>query len=303
MSTTDDRGSAGSGGADAADHGLEDFGYTQSLDRSIGKFASFAAGISYISILTGTFQLFYFGFGTGGPAYWWSWPMVFAGQVMVALSFAELAGRFPVAGSVYNWSKRLAGPTTSWMAGWMMLTASIVTIPAVVLAYQLVLPQIWSGFQLIGDAADPTDAAVNAAILGGLLIVFTTVVNAIGVKLMAQINSTGVFIELIAAVLIIVLLAFNIVNPPSVLFDTEGLGAGQPLGYFGVFLVAALASAYVMYGFDTASSLGEETTDPRRTAPAAIMRAVIASFIIGGLILLLLILAAPDLSDPAAEHL
>ena len=145
----------------------------------------------------------------------------------------------------------------------------------------------------------PSDAAVNAAILGGLLIVFTTVVNAIGVKLMARINSTGVFIELVAAVLIIVLLAFNIVNPPSVLFDTQGLGEGTNLGYFGVFLVAALASAYVMYGFDTASSLGEETVDPRRTAPTAILRAVIASFVIGGLILLLLILAAPDLSDPA----
>lgn len=289
MSTTEHR---------ASDDGMAEFGYSQTLDRSIGKFASFAAGVSYISILTGTFQLFYFGFGTGGAAYWWSWPLVFAGQFMVALSFAELAGRYPVAGSVYNWSKRLAGPATSWMAGWMMLTASIVTITAVVLAYQLVLPQIWSGFQFIGDAADPADAAANVAVLGGLLIVFTTVVNAIGVKLMARINSTGVFIELIAAVLIVVLLFVNVVNPPSVLFDTQGLGEGMPGGYFGVFLIAALASAYVMYGFDTASSLGEETVDPRRTAPTAILRAVTASFVIGGLILLGLILAAPDLSDP-----
>ncbi|MDN5747350.1 MAG: amino acid permease [Pseudonocardia sp.] len=280
------------------DDGMADFGYSQTLDRSIGKFASFAAGVSYISILTGTFQLFYFGFGTGGPAYWWSWPLVFAGQFMVALSFAELAGRYPVAGSVYNWSKRLAGPATSWLAGWMMLTASIVTITAVVLAYQLVMPQIWSGFQIVGDATEPGDAAANVAILGGLLILFTTVVNAIGVKLMARINSTGVFIELVAAVLIIVLLAFNIVNPPSVLFDTTGFTDGSG-GYLGTFLVAALASAYVMYGFDTASSLGEETVDPRRTAPTAILRAVIASFVIGGLILLLLILAAPNLSDPA----
>jgi len=76
-----------------ADSGMEDFGYKQSLDRSIGKFASFAAGVSYISILTGTFQLFYFGFGTGGPAYLWSWPMVFVGQMAVALCFMELAAK------------------------------------------------------------------------------------------------------------------------------------------------------------------------------------------------------------------
>ena len=90
----------------AADSGgLDDFGYKESLDRSIGKFASFAAGVSYISILTGTFQLFYFGFGTAGPAYLWSWPIVFVGQMAVALCFMELAAKYPVAGSVYNWSQ------------------------------------------------------------------------------------------------------------------------------------------------------------------------------------------------------
>ena len=289
MSSTEER---------RSDDGMAEFGYTQSLDRSIGKFASFAAGVSYISILTGTFQLFYFGYAFGGPAYWWSWPLVFSGQIMVALCFAELAGRYPVAGSVYNWSKRLASPTTAWLAGWTMFTASVVTLTAVVLAYQITLPQIWDGFQLVGDGTGETDFAVSAVLWGAVLILFTTVVNAFGVKLMSRINSAGVFIELIAAVLLIVLLAVNIVNPPTVLFDTQGLGADSDLGYFGAFLVAALASAYVMYGFDTASSLGEETVDPRRTAPAAILRAVIASFVIGGLILLFAILAAPDLADP-----
>src|SRR6478609_9475904 len=43
---------AGTSGADSG--GLDDFGYKESLDRSIGKFASFAAGVSYISILTGS---------------------------------------------------------------------------------------------------------------------------------------------------------------------------------------------------------------------------------------------------------
>ncbi|OLT13169.1 amino acid permease [Pseudonocardia sp. CNS-139] len=282
----------------APDDGLAHFGYNQTLERSIGRFASFAAGVSYISILTGTFQLFYFGYAFGGPAYWWSWPMVFAGQVMVALCFAELAGRYPVAGSVYNWSKQLAGPTTSWLAGWMMFTASVVTLTAVVLAYQVTLPQIWSGFQLVGDGSGATDFAVSAVIWGAILILFTTVVNAFGVKLMSRINSAGVFIELVAAVVLIVLLAVNVVNPPTVLFDTQGHGAGEPAGYLGAFLVASLASAYVMYGFDTASSLGEETVDPCRTAPRAILRAVIASFVIGGLILGLAILAAPNLADP-----
>src|SRR3954451_11118578 len=100
---------------------LAGFGYKQELDRSLGKFSSFAAGFSYLSILTGIFQLFGFGFGAGGPAFWWSFPIVFMGQFLVAMCFAELAGQYPLAGSVYQWSKQIASPVTSWMAGWIIL--------------------------------------------------------------------------------------------------------------------------------------------------------------------------------------
>lgn len=281
-----------------ADSGMEHFGYKQSLARSIGSFGSFAAGVSYISILTGTFQLFYFGFGTAGPAYLWSWPMVLLGQLAVALCFMELAAKYPIAGSVYNWSKILGSRLVGWSSGWLMLTASIVTLSAVVLALQLNLPRLWSGFQIIGDGNGTYDFATNAVILGTVLILFTTVVNALGVRLMAMINSAGVFIELIAACLIALFLAVNIKRGPEVFFSAHGYGAGRSLGYLSDFLVASLASGYVMYGFDTASSLGEETLEPRRTAPRAILRAILASFVIGGAILVFAVMAAPDLADP-----
>ena len=281
-----------------ADSGMEHFGYKESLARSIGAFGSFAAGVSYISILTGTFQLFYFGFGTAGAAYLWSWPMVLVGQLTVALCFMELAAKYPIAGSVYNWSKMLGSRLVGWSSGWLMLTASIVTLSAVVLALQLNLPRLWSGFQLVGDGAGSYDFATNAVILGTVLIAFTTVVNALGVRLMATINSAGVFIELIAACLIALILAIHIKRGPEVFFSTHGYGAGKSWGYLSDFLVASLASGYVMYGFDTASSLGEETLEPRRTAPRAILRAILASFVIGGAILVFAVMAAPNLNNP-----
>ena len=284
--------------AGRSDSGMEHFGYRESLDRSIGAFGSFAAGVSYISILTGTFQLFYFGFGTAGPAYLWSWPLVLVGQLAVALCFMELAAKYPVAGSVYNWSKRLGSRIVGWSSGWLMLTASIVTLSAVALALQLNLPRLWSGFQFIGNGNGTYDFATNAVILGTALIVFTTVVNALGVRLMAMINSAGVFIELIAACLIAIILALHSTRGPGVFFSTNGYGAGQSGGFLGAFLVASLASGYVMYGFDTASSLGEETLEPRRTAPKAILRAILASFVIGGAILVFAIMSAPNLKDP-----
>src|SRR4029077_4517628 len=74
---------------------LAAFGYRQRLDRTLGSFSSFAAGFSYLSILTGLPQLFYLGFGAGGPAFFWTWPTVLAGQALVALCFAELAAEYP----------------------------------------------------------------------------------------------------------------------------------------------------------------------------------------------------------------
>ena len=91
--------------------------------------------------------------------------MVFVGQFMVALCFAELAARYPVAGSVYNWAKKLGNPHIGWLAGWMMLIASIVSIAAVALAYQLTLPQISSVFQIVGDGTGKYDFATNAVLL------------------------------------------------------------------------------------------------------------------------------------------
>jgi amino acid transporter len=93
---------------------LASFGYRQELKRSMGSFSSFAAGFSYISILTGLFQMFYLGYGVAGPAFFWTWPFVLAGQLLVALCFAELASRFPLSGGVYQWAKFTGNHLLPW---------------------------------------------------------------------------------------------------------------------------------------------------------------------------------------------
>jgi amino acid transporter len=92
-------------------HHLASLGYRQELQRTLGLFSNFAVAFSYISVSTGTFALFALGIATGGPAFFWSWPIVAAGQFLVALNFAELASHYPVAGSIYQWSKRISSPT------------------------------------------------------------------------------------------------------------------------------------------------------------------------------------------------
>jgi urea carboxylase system permease len=278
---------------------LGEFGYSQELHRGVGHFASFAAGFSFVSILTTVFQLFGLGFSFGGAAFFWTWPAVFVGQLLVAFCFAELAARYPISGAIFQWSSRLAGTDFGWFTGWVMVIGQILTVATAAIAMQAVLPTIWSGFQLVGGAgADsaPTSptGAQNAVLLGLLLLVVTTVINVIGVRLMALLTSVGVVIELLGVAALVVALFSVGERGPSVVFSTEGAAGGS---YLPLWLASSLMAAYVMVGFDSAGELSEETHAPRRTTPKTIIRALVVSGLGGVLILLGGLVAAPSLTD------
>ncbi|NUT40471.1 MAG: amino acid permease [Thermoactinospora sp.] len=273
---------------------LEQFGYRQELRRSMGRYASFAAGFSFISVLTTVFQFFALGYSFGGPAFFWTWPLVLAGQLTVALCFAELAARYPISGAIYQWSTRMGTAAVGWFAGWIMVLGQVVVIAAAALALQVVLPAIWPGFQLIGTDPSPVspDGAANAALFGVILLAATTVVNVLDNRIMARINVVGVTAEIIGAVLIVVLLLTHADRTPTITFET-----GMPGSAFAALLVAAFAAAYVLIGFDSAGELSEETRKPSAVAPRTILTALGAAGLLACLIVFAALLAAPSLTD------
>jgi urea carboxylase system permease len=288
---------------------LAQFGYKQELHRTLGGFSSFAAGFSYISILTGMFQTSFLGFAYAGAGFVWTWPVVFLGQMAVALQFAELAAHYPLAGSVYNWTKRVASPGWAWNTGWIYLIMQLMTIPAVAIGWQVSLPPISSTFQFIhctvpaGTAAQiaasscptPTTPGIynaayaqNGLLLGAVMILLTTTINIAGVRVMSLINNIGVLAELIGATGLVILFAIHIQRSPHILFTSAGIAVpyqGRTLGYLGALLIGAIMPLYVMYGFDTAGSLAEETSDPRRRAPKALIQALCTAGLLGMLLI------------------
>jgi urea carboxylase system permease len=285
----------------AEHHDLSGFGYNQELHRGVGRFASFAAGFSFVSILTTVFQLFGLGFSFGGAAFFWTWPAVFLGQLLVALCFSELAARYPISGAIFQWSSRLAGTDFGWFTGWIMVVGQILTVAAAAIALQAVLPAIWTGFQLVGGPrADSAPLSVtgaqNAVVLGLILLVVTTVINVIGVRLMAVVTSAGVVIEILGVIALVVALFFRGERGPGVVLTTAGfdphLGA-----YLPAWIVSSVMAAYVMVGFDSAGELSEETHAPRATTPRTILRALVVSGIGGLLLILAGLVAAPSLTD------
>jgi amino acid transporter len=275
----------------ARDEGeLSGFGYRQELRRSLGLFSSFATTFSYISPSTGIFALFALGLTTIGGIFFWSWPLVAFGQFMIALSFAEVASHFPIAGSVYQWSKYLAGKTQSWFTGWIYLFAGILTITSVAVTLPIALIPA-----LDGMGWHIANTLHNQRIVALVFMAAVTVLNVYGVRVVALINNIGVLFEILGMVVFAFVMAlFHNHQGVGVVFHTGGTNATV-----GTFLIAMFMSLFVIYGFDTAATLAEETRNPRRDGPKAILYAILGAFVIGGIFLWATLMAVPG-SLPSA---
>src|SRR5438270_10523994 len=271
-------------GSDEAD--LARFGYKQELRGTLGLFSSFAVAFSYISPSTGIFALFFLGLTTVGGVFIWSWPIVALGQLVVALGFAELSSHYPVAGSVFQWTKYLAGKSYSWFNGWIYLFAGILTVASVCATLPLALIPAFNnmGWNLAATHSNQRWIAV-------ITLIAITVMNIFGVRLVALVNNTGVMFEVLGMVVFAFVVAlFHRHQSAGVIFPTSGTKLTR-----GTFLIAMFMSLYVIYSFDTASTLSEETKSPRTEAPKAVIGSVIGAFVIGGIFLYAMLLGIPNM--------
>jgi amino acid transporter len=272
---------------------LPRFGYRQQFVRSLRHFESFAVAFSFISITTGIFTTFAFALTTGGPRSIWTWPIVVVGQSLVALVYGSLAARVPLSGYSYQWASRLANVHVGWWLGWMSFAfLSIVTVSV---DYGLV--QV--AFQpLIGQTYTPTSAALETLAVLALqaaLIIWST-------RMTTRVNNTAVATELIGiiglTVLLIIVAAIRGLGHWSNLTSTGVVPSAGYYAWLGPFMLATLLGAYTIVGFEAASNLAEETQQPHRTIPKAMIRAVLASGVVG--MAFLIALAYSISSIPAA---
>ncbi len=280
---------------------LETFGYKQEFRRELKRFASFAVGFSFISITTGIFSTYGSVLNWGGPLGIWTWPFVAVGQLFVALVFASLASRIPVAGYSYQWVSRLANPKVGWLVGWISFTFLIVVVVSVDYGIaQTVLPSLFNYTETPGNAwlATSIIIAIQAA-----LIIFSTFWS-------TRINNAAVGTEVIGivglTVLLVIIGAVRGLLHPEHLFST---GVISTTGYFslgtltavGPFILSFLLGSYTIVGFEAAANLAEETEDAHRVVPFSMWTAVLLSGVVGMLFLVALNLASGDLKALSAS--
>jgi amino acid transporter len=275
---------------------LPNFGYKQQFVRSLRHFESFAVAFSFISITTGIFTTYGFALTTGGPRAIWTWLIVAAGQSLVAMVYGSLAARVPLSGYSYQWASRLSNAGIGWWLGWMSF--AFLTIVTVSVDYGFV--QV--AFQpLIGEAYTPTTAALETLVVLALqaaLIIWST-------RITTRVNNAAVATEVMGIVgLTVLLIIVAAVRGQGHWSNLGSSGIVPHAGYYGwlgPFMLATLLGAYTIVGFEASSNLAEETQQPHRTIPRAMIRAVLLSGAVGMVFLIALSYATSSVKDASAS--
>ena len=123
----------------------------------------------------------------------------------MALNFAEVSSHFPLAGSVFQWTKYLAGRGYAWITGWFYLFAGILTVASVCATLPIaLLPALNNMF---GWTLNTTLGSADQKVVALITLALITILNIYGVRLVAIVNNTGVVFEILGMVVFAVFLA------------------------------------------------------------------------------------------------
>jgi len=199
-------------------------------------------------------------------------------MLLTAVSYARVARHYPQSGAAYNYARRAIHPAIGFLVGW-----------ATLLDYCFMPLVCWT----IGATyLHETFPFVPACVWIGLIVIATTTINIMGITGAARLN-----IALICAQFCIIViflgLCLNAVLGASALHPTchpialtapltglTGPGSATASSTLSMTMAGAAIAAYSFLGFDALGTLSEETINPQKTMPRAILLTVAC----GGLI-------------------
>jgi amino acid transporter len=275
---------------------LRRFGYRQQFLRTLRPFESFGVAFSFISVTMALFVSFGFLLSVAGPRGIWIWPIAFAGQTLVCLVCAALAAKIPLAGIHYQWGSRLASPTVGWWLGWLSFTTLTILTVSVNYAF------VQLAFQpMLGITYTPLGAAIQTFVLLAIqaaFIIGSTIIT-------TRLNNVAVVFEIVGMIeLSIVLFSAALLAGQGDWGNLWSTGTVPEAGWFswlGPVMLATVLGSFTLLGFESAANLAEETQEPRRVVPKAMIRALLAAGVIGMIFLIAAAVATSDVNATTAD--
>ena len=233
------------------------------LKRNIGVFGAASVGIANI-IGAGIFVLSGVAAGIAGPAVILSFMIAGIIAMLTALSAAELSSFITETGASYAYTKRAFGRFWGFLVGWFKYFDYVIGAAAVSVGFAAYFTSV---FGLEGVMP-----LLFAAI--GLPIVLC-VLNIIGVKEATRVTSAMVLIKVFALVILVMIGGFYL----SQHFEIGHYTPFFATGFGGMFSGAAIIF-FVFIGFNTVTMMSEETKNPHKTIPRALMIAFGVTFVL-----------------------
>lgn len=270
---------------------------TQSLKRTLGLSDIILYGIG-CSVGAGIYSLVGIGATIAGPAISFSFLFCGIACIFTSFSYAELAGRIPVAGSAYAFTYVAFGELAAWLVGWNMTLGYGISSAVVARSWAEYLASFISHavqsqkvkeiMHLLVSAPIPfvPENDYRCAPLAIIIVLVCTLILVFGAKVSSTFNNIITVVNISMLVLVVILgIASNSIEAdnlePFMPYGIAGIGRGSGFVFF----------AYL--GFDMVSCLSEEVKNPQQNMPKGIVGSLLASMSIYISVALVVIGIAP----------
>jgi amino acid transporter len=265
-------------------------------ERHLGLFGATALGVGAI-VGGGILALAGVAFATAGPSAILAFALNGGIAFLTAMSFAELARRFPESGGIYAYARKVFSIEVAFVVGWVVWFASIVAGVLYALGFSAFAAEgLLRALPLLGLSADwlhSPDLRVVIAVAAIAIYALTLLRRAGGGGNAATVGKVIVF-----GIVILAGVVAWIRGSPS-----ELLGRLSPFLFAGpVGLIQAMGYTFIaLQGFDLIAAVGGEVKDPERNIPKSMYLSLgIALGIYIPLLFLIETVGAPPDGDIAA---
>ncbi|HET7359941.1 MAG TPA: amino acid permease [Rhodanobacteraceae bacterium] len=216
-----------------------------------------------------------------GPAIVLSFIIAGIGSACAALAYAEFAGMIPVTGSAYTYSYAVLGELLAWIIGWDLLVEYALIVGVVAIGwsgYVQALIEQATGYALpvwlqgAYEPAHPDSGKVFNVIAAAITLLIAWMLT-VKTEWGARTNTVIVAIKVLGVALVVIVGAFfvNTANwHPFIPPLTTDAGGLTHYGWSGV-LAASSIVFFAVFGYDTLTTAAEESKNPQRDLPRAVL--------------------------------
>ncbi|WP_299517908.1 APC family permease [uncultured Serinicoccus sp.] len=241
----------------------------------------------------------------------------FIPMLLVAFGYRELNNRMPDSGTSFTWGTRAFGPWVGWMAGWGLVSATILVLSnlaGVAVDFLFLLVD-----QLSGSPGTIAELAANPVINVVVCLLFMLGATMVSYR---DMQTTQRLQYVLVSFQVAVLVIFSVVALSRVAAGTAFDGSAFEASWLNPFAVGSTSavvaglslSIFIFWGWDVTLTMNEETTDPERTPGRAATLTVVTIVVLYLLISISLLsfagtgegelgLGNPDIQDNVFFHL